>query len=204
MSFFYALRDRLHGTWRDGLAVSRFQVELATGVSAEEAKLHKKKEYLGKKIERAKAKKDVLIGRTRRQQQHAKEVDLRAKQEVLELERERLQRFKDRMNANHSSLNSARAELARTEANFVRWREAVGRPPFAEQYFGVVETLRRQREDNSGGGPDNDEAVDGVEKSVWQRLLPYLFGILAAALLPLDILYTQPGFFLILENQRLS
>ena len=111
MSFFYALLDRLHGTWRDGLAVSRFRVELDTGVSAEEAKLHKKKEYLAKKIERAKAKKDVLIGRTRRQQQHAKEVDLRAKKKLLELEQERLQRFKDRMNANHSSLNCSGSDV---------------------------------------------------------------------------------------------
>ena len=204
MSFFCALRDRLHGTWRDGLAVSRFQVELATGVSAQAAKLLKKKEYFAKKIDRAKAKKDVLINRTRRQQEHAKKVDLRAKKELLEQERERLKRFKDRMSADHSSINSARAELGRTEANFVRWREAVGRPPFAEQYLGVVETLRRQRQDSSGNGSDNDESVDGVEQSFWQRLLPYFFGILTAALVPLDILYTQPGFFLLLENQYLS
>ncbi|WP_446011465.1 hypothetical protein [Candidatus Electrothrix sp.] len=172
--------------------VKKYILYLQRGYLAKKLELDSNIEYLKNRKNRKIERRDKIILRLKNKEKFKKNKE----KDKLEF---KIKKLKEDIGDKNSGYNFMRIESHRSKEEFEKWRSALGRPPYSEEYKDVLESAKiYQRE----GGHDSEKnnTIIGKLKKVLQSLL----WIFSACILAFEIAYTQPGFFLYLHDQTLS
>lgn len=192
--FFHALRDVVLGVrvGRDH-PVAKYKVELERASERNriqrERQLHSLEFQAKQDEQNTRNKRERLLRRIKAARKHSGEVLKRAESELEE---------------KHSLRVVARRERERSEERFEAWHAALGRPPYKMEHRSMIDRLRFKLEPmqgSEGGLASMASTIDTETLSPrWRRAISIGAGVVGVLVIPFDIVYSLPGFEVLLED----
>lgn len=216
--FFCAVRDVVLGIGVEDSPVEKYSKELDVGYNSKLTNFDNTIKELETKVNKLSGERSKLIEFKKKMKAKDRRNAEKVNQRNITLWEKKIKKLKSKLSENDGVFADKIRELEKSQKKYEQWNDALGRPPYSENYKGVADTIRlspgfevdhNEPKNKKSEQPEEHrkslrEILGSGIKSVFNWVKNFIFAVLAVSMVPLDVIYTQPGFHILLRDSNLA